>query len=223
MFHSLGTVQSKTAVPDGTSKVCSEIWFWIMARVRRIPSPVMLRQIGYNSFSSLITLFKFRIISISFRDHFYLFRPSNPKCWIIKPHSPGRFRALEFRHLIENFSPLFQGQKAVRASLGHVNHVPFFSRQDHPDTIFKFRRLRTQVEDYVVYCSPGAAYQFGLRMGRHLIMHAAQRSLSGVERHTALHQLGIEPMSCEFLLAPGACKEPALVEFCFEVNFENSG
>ena len=46
MFHSLGTVQSKTCVPVGTSCTVSGIWLPMSLRVWRTPSPVMLRQIG---------------------------------------------------------------------------------------------------------------------------------------------------------------------------------
>ena len=46
MFHSRGTVQSKTSVPLGTSSTRSGISAPIRSRVARTPSPVMLRQIG---------------------------------------------------------------------------------------------------------------------------------------------------------------------------------
>jgi hypothetical protein len=46
MFHSLGTVQSKTWVPLGTSRTASWMDSPTISRVRRTPSPVMLRQIG---------------------------------------------------------------------------------------------------------------------------------------------------------------------------------
>ena len=46
MFHSFGTVQSKTAVPLATSWISSGIGRASARRVRRRPSPVMLRQNG---------------------------------------------------------------------------------------------------------------------------------------------------------------------------------
>ncbi len=46
MFHSRGTVQSNTGVPVGTSRISRGMRSWIIASVRRTPSPVMLRQIG---------------------------------------------------------------------------------------------------------------------------------------------------------------------------------
>jgi len=53
-------------------------------------------------------------------NHFHFFGPNNPKCRIIPPHSPGRFHMVEFRDLIENFSVVFQSQKAVGTSLWYV-------------------------------------------------------------------------------------------------------
>ena len=49
MFHSFGTVQSKTSVPLGTSWSSKGMRSPIRRRVSRIPSPVMLRQIGNSS------------------------------------------------------------------------------------------------------------------------------------------------------------------------------
>ena len=49
MFHSGGTVQSRTDVPDGTSWISTGMWRCSNANVARTPSPVMLRQIGYKS------------------------------------------------------------------------------------------------------------------------------------------------------------------------------
>src|ERR1700722_3244724 len=49
MFHSFGIVQSNTWVPVGTLVVRNGIRRAIRSRVARIPCPVMLRQIGYNS------------------------------------------------------------------------------------------------------------------------------------------------------------------------------
>ena len=46
MFHSLGTVQSKTSVPLGTSSTVSSTCARSRRSVSRTPSPVMLRQIG---------------------------------------------------------------------------------------------------------------------------------------------------------------------------------
>ena len=49
MFHSFGTTQSKTGVPLGTSCSVSGTCFCSRRRLSRTPSPVMLRQIGYNA------------------------------------------------------------------------------------------------------------------------------------------------------------------------------
>lgn len=48
MFHSLGTVQSKTFVPVGTSESVSGTSSFKMRSDSRKPSPDRLRQIGHN-------------------------------------------------------------------------------------------------------------------------------------------------------------------------------
>src|SRR5215204_2639450 len=48
MFHSAGTVQSKTRVPVGISLTSSGIGSSTISSVRRTPSPVMLRHSGYS-------------------------------------------------------------------------------------------------------------------------------------------------------------------------------
>ena len=68
--------------------------------------------------------FEVRVGSVPFGNHFHFAGPNNLECRIIPPHSPGRFRMVEFRHLIENFGFVFQGQKAVPAALWHIDHVP---------------------------------------------------------------------------------------------------
>src|SRR5581483_3018180 len=52
MFHSLGIVQSKTWVPVGISWTETGTCFCRALKLRRSPSPVMLRQNGYNSDTS---------------------------------------------------------------------------------------------------------------------------------------------------------------------------
>ena len=54
-------------------------------------------------------------------------------------------------------------------------------------------------------------------------MHAAQRSLSMVERDVALRQIGIEAVSFKFPPAPRARKKTALVVLDLDVNFEDLG
>jgi hypothetical protein len=54
MFHSRGTVQSGTAVPEKTS--LTSRWRWRIASVCRSPLPEMLRQIGKSSWMSAIAL-----------------------------------------------------------------------------------------------------------------------------------------------------------------------
>src|SRR5688500_17046073 len=48
MFHSRGTVQTRTCVPVGTSCTVSSRCSPTIRNVSRTPSPVMLRHSGYN-------------------------------------------------------------------------------------------------------------------------------------------------------------------------------
>ena len=52
MFHSLGTVQSRTAVPVGISCTVSGMDSAMTSRVARTPLPVMLRHSGYSRSTS---------------------------------------------------------------------------------------------------------------------------------------------------------------------------
>src|SRR5215472_17997068 len=52
MFHSRGTVQSRTEVPEGTSLIPRGMYRCRIASVCRTPLPVMLRQIGKSSWMS---------------------------------------------------------------------------------------------------------------------------------------------------------------------------
>src|SRR5262245_23258115 len=54
MFHSGGTIQSSTGVPEGISTTFREIYRFRISSVRRTPFPVMLRQIGKSSAISAI-------------------------------------------------------------------------------------------------------------------------------------------------------------------------
>ena len=54
-------------------------------------------------------------------------------------------------------------------------------------------------------------------------MKATQRALSRVERNAALHQPGIQPVALEFLLAPRARKEAALIPMGLNVNLKRAG
>ena len=103
-----------------------------------------------------------------------------------------------------------------------VKHVAVFRAQDSRDPFFEGRRLRPQIEHHVVDCSLRAADDLRLRVGGCLIMHSAQRSLSCVERNIALRKPGIQPVLFEFSLAPGPCKEAAVIGPRFKVDLEDT-
>ena len=53
-------------------------------------------------------------------------------------------------------------------------------------------------------------------------MHSPQRPLLRTEGNVALHQTRIQPMSFEFLLAPGPSEESAIIQDRFEMNLEDT-
>src|SRR5277367_899960 len=150
MFHSGGTVQSKTRVPVETSCKVSGMIRCRRFRVSRTPFPVILRQIGYSSainaciscprtsgagLSCAGTVFTYaylvsdnevgvRLVTID--NYPFVCGPLNPKCWIIPTNSPHVFWGVKLRHLIEHFRIIFQRLKTMRESFWNVQHLFVF-------------------------------------------------------------------------------------------------
>jgi len=77
--------------------------------------------------------------------------------------------------------------------------------------LLEFRRLRPQVNDYIVDGTSGASHKLGLGVRRILIMDATKSACVRVKGDTALHQLRLQPVTFEFLLAPGSRKESPFI------------
>src|ERR1700735_4110149 len=81
-------------------------------------------------------------------------------------------------------------------------------------------RIPTQIDDHVIKRPSRAANHFSFGVRSSLIVKSAQGAFSSVEGYATLHELGIQPLTSEFLLAPGAGEISAFVSFRFEMNFE---
>src|SRR5690348_15017039 len=162
MFHSFGTVQSNTCVPEGISRISSGICRCKIRSVPRTPFPVMLRQIGYSSsirrnisspdaieptaFCTGATAFnsssrhKIRIISVALVHDPFALRPCNPKCRIVPPHTSRVLRRVRPRHLVENFRVVLQRLKSVCELLGYVQHFSIHRGEFDGEGLFECPR-----------------------------------------------------------------------------------
>ena len=145
-----------------------------------------------------------------------------PKCRIIPAHASCRLWTVKLRHLIEDFSIVFESQKTMRASLRNIHRLPILCCQHHSEPISKSRRRRTEIQvrhrRWRPWCS-----------GPTLSPHAAQPESasreefpSHVKRNVALDQFRIEPVSFELIMAPGARKESTFVHVRLDLNLENA-
>jgi len=138
-------------------------------------------------------------------------RPLNPKCWIIPPQPSGVLRRVEFRNLIEDLAVLFQRQKSVGKTLRHVEHLVVVSRENFPNVLCKRRRFRSQINNRVIDGTACTTNQFGLRVGRNLIVHSAKGTFLLAKGNTTLHQSRIEAVRFELPLAPTPSKESPII------------
>jgi len=155
----------------------------------------------------------------------YDFRPTwpfNAECRVIPAYSTRRLRMIELRHLVEDFTIVFQRQKAVRAPFGNGEHKVISRGQNGRCPLLIGRRIRPQIERYVKNRASRASDYFCLCGGCSLIVHAAQCPLSKVAGNVALHKPGVQPTRSELLLAPGADKESPFVMDKLGADLENS-
>ena len=89
--------------------------------------------------------------------------------------------------------------------------------------MLKRGRAGPKVNGNVEDCSLSAANHFALRKRRRLVVNTPEGSLSRVKGYAALRQSRVQSMIVKFFLAPGTCKETALVRQGLESNFENPG
>ncbi len=78
------------------------------------------------------------------------------------------------------------------------------------------RGFRTQVNDYVVNRTLGAAHELCLGMRWPLQVHTAESSAAVIKRNAALGYTWVQTMSCELIRIPRARKESSFVEYAFD-------
>ena len=94
---------------------------------------------------------------------------------------------------------------------GDIERTPIVLGELAADPSPKRRRVRPHVHGHVEERATGAAHELYLRKGRHLVVQAAQRPATTVERDVALLKFWFEPMLREFVRAPRAGEEAPLV------------
>ena len=85
---------------------------------------------------------------------------------------------------------------------GRVKHGTITAGELLPVPLAAGRRIRAQVDDYVVDGASGAAHQFGFLVGLFLVMHTANRAPLKTERGVELGHVGIQTMLDELFAAP---------------------
>src|SRR5271156_2446637 len=87
-----------------------------------------------------------------------------------------RFRVVDLWYLIEGLAFIFQSRKAAGTSLRQVGHGMVFSRQNLGHPILEGRRLPAQINHHIMYRSPSATDQFGLRVWRRFMRSSDLRA-----------------------------------------------
>src|ERR1051325_6492526 len=146
MFHSFGTIQSNTGVPEETVFVSSGISRAIRSSVRRTPSPVMLRQIGNSSDMSartssatsvpaallalipMIALIVVGEMAIALGNDFHSRRPDDIERRVVPTHAALRGRYVRVGCLIVHFGVVLQRDVTVRDTSRDVEHSMIFRR-----------------------------------------------------------------------------------------------
>ena len=85
---------------------------------------------------------------------------------------------------------------------GGVKHGTVAAGELLPVPLAAGRRIRAQVDDYVIDGASRAADQFGFLVGLFLVVHTANRALQKTERGVELEHVGIQTMLDELFAAP---------------------
>ncbi len=246
MFHSLGTIQSKTRVPVGTSRMVRGTSRPRRLRVSRNPSPVMLRQIGYSSaINRYISAPRFSgtgfgknpasiwlrgiyrtevgIASIALVQDLFPRWPGDSEGRIVPPDAARVVGPEELGDQVKDLGAVFERLESVCAALRHVGHTAVFGRERRRRMFPEGRGGGPKIENDVVDRPPRAADDFHFRMRRKLIVQAPQRSLPRVERLAALGDSPRKAALFEVTLAPEPREKAALVRDWFRFDQEGPG
>ena len=92
----------------------------------------------------------------------------------------------------------------MRESLGRVQHGSVAASEFLAVPLAASRRIRAQVDDYVVNGALRAAHQFGFLVGFFLVVHTANCTPPEAECGVELEHVGIQAMLNELFAAPGS-------------------
>jgi hypothetical protein len=87
-------------------------------------------------------------------------------------------------------------------SFGSVKHGTLIGTEFLSVTMTASRRIRAQVNDYVIDSASRATDQFGFFVGLFLVMHTAKRSSLKIEGGVELEHIRSQPMLGELFAAP---------------------
>ena len=126
------------------------------------------------------------------------------------------------RALVEEVRVRLEGQVAVRAARRQVEHLAAVGGEDRRDPPAVRRRGRTHVDGHVLEPTTGAAHELGLAVRLGLVVHPTERAGLRVPPEVELDPLGLDARGGEFVRAPRAGEEAALVADGLELDAEDA-
>jgi hypothetical protein len=144
--------------------------------------------------------------------------PVDPQRRVVVADPLARVRGVRGGHLVGDLRGVLERKEALAEALGHVEHAVLAGAQLDALPVHVGRRLGPQVDDDVEDGAARDAEELGLRDRRALEVEAPQGSALVVEDHVGLHDAAREPAAGEFVLAPCARVEAAVVLVALEVD-----
>src|ERR1043166_1173592 len=138
-------------------------------------------------------------------------RPRDPEGGIVVSQALLRTGTVELRDFVADLGLVFQRLEAVREAFRHVQHPVIGRRQLRPRPVPVGRGGWSEIDDHVVDRASGAANQLDLGIGRHLVVHAAERPGAGAVREVPLNKARPQPADGKLLLTPHPGEEAPFV------------
>lgn len=124
-------------------------------------------------------------------------------------------------YLVENFRFRLERHEAVGEADRHQNLVPFLRREFESDPFREGRRTLANVDHDIEHPASNNANELRLRLGRKLIVQAAQRARSRGIGMVVLYEDRRDAVGGEGLRIVGLRKEAALVAESARNDFQN--
>src|SRR5215472_6225797 len=131
----------------------------------------------------------------------------------------GRVR---YRRLVYEVGIRSQGQVAVSATLGNIEHATGLVIEFGAKPLTECWAVQAQVDRDVEHRAVGTAYQLDLRVWGLLIVHAPQCPGRDAASHIDLSDSRIEPGTRKFIDAPLSGEEPAIVTPRLQFDHEHA-